>query len=68
MQLPNGVEVYAISMSQYVQESVNNAEKYLHDRGIAMLKKALTSLLTNYSLEVEGSPYMDEGRRLSIDH
>ena len=43
--LPNGVESYAIIMSQYVQEDVNNVEKYLHDRGLALLKKLLTPLL-----------------------
>ena len=43
---PNGVETYAIGMSQYVQESVKSVEKYLHDRGLALLEKASTPLLT----------------------
>ena len=60
VQLPNGVEAYAIIISHYVQESVKNAEKYLHDRGIALLKKALTLLLKYYILEVDGSTELDE--------
>ena len=60
VQLTNGVEAYAISMIQYVQEAVNNLEKYLHNRGLAFLKKASTPLFTNYRPEVDGSSYMDE--------
>ena len=60
VKLPNGVEEYDISTSQYVQEAVKNVEKYLHDRGIALLKKALPPMLTKYSPEVDGSPDLDE--------
>ena len=60
MQLPNGVEAYAISMIQYVQEAVKNVEKYLHGRGLSLLEKVSTPLLTNYSPEVDGSPDLDE--------
>ena len=60
VQLPNGVEAYTIIMSQYVQEAVNNVDKYLYDRGLALLKKALTPMLTNYSPVFEGSSELNE--------
>ena len=60
VQLTNGVEAYAISMNQYLQEDVKNVEKYLHDHGLALLKKASMPLLTNYIPEVDGSPELDE--------
>ena len=40
VKLPNGFESYAIIMSQYVQEAVKNVDKYVHKRGLALLKKA----------------------------
>ena len=36
VQIPNVVEAYDISMSQYVQEYVKNVEKYLHGRGLVL--------------------------------
>ena len=62
VQIPNGVEEYSIIMSRYVQEAVNNVERYLHDRGLSLLKKLSTPLLKNYSPEV------DRSRRLYINH
>ena len=56
----NGVEASATIMSQYVQEYVKNVKKYLHDRGLVLLKNLLTSLLTNYTPKVVWSPDMDE--------
>ena len=47
-------------MSQYMKEAIKNVDKYLHDRGIALLKKALTLLLKYYILEVDGSTELDE--------
>ena len=60
VQLPNGFYAYSISMSQYVHESVKNVEKYLHDCGLALLNKASTPLLMNYSPEVYWIPDLDE--------
>ena len=62
MQIINGVEAYSISMSRYVQEAFKNVERYLHDRGLSLLKKLSTPLLKNYSPEV------DRSRRLYINH
>ena len=59
VQIINGVEAYSISMSRYVQEAFKNVERYLHDRGLALLKKASTPLLTNYSPGIDGSPELD---------
>ena len=47
VQLPKEFEAYDISMIQYVQESVKNVEKDLHDRGLALFNKASTPLLQN---------------------
>ena len=55
VQLPNGVNVYAMSMSQYVQEAVKNVEQYLKKRDLALVKKASTPMTTNYSPELDGS-------------
>ena len=60
VKLTNGVEAYDISMIQYVQKAGNNVEKYLHDRGLALLKKALKLLLKNYSPEVDEIPDLNE--------
>ena len=60
VQIINGVEAYYISMSRYVQESVNNVDRYLHDRGLALLKKASTPLLKKYIPEVDGIPELYE--------
>ena len=43
-----------------MKEAIKNVDKYLHDRGIALLKKASTPLITNYSSEIDGSPELDE--------
>ena len=60
VQLPNRVEEYSIIMSQYMHNTVKNVDKYLHERGLVLIKKALTSLLTKYSPEVDKSPYLGE--------
>ena len=60
VKIPNGVEAYAIIMSQYVQEYVNNVEKYLYERGLVLFKKVSTPLLKKYSPEVDGIPELYE--------
>ena len=61
VQLPNGVEVYAMSMSQSVQEAVKNVEGYLRKRDLGLPKKALTPVTVNYS------PELDAGNELSVE-
>ena len=38
VQLPNGVNAYVMSMSQYVQEAIKNVEKYISKRGMVLRK------------------------------
>ena len=47
VKLPNGVDAYAISMSQYVQETVRNVEKHLKKRNLALPKKVSTPVVAN---------------------
>ena len=60
MELPNGVQAYAMSMSQYVQEAVKNVEAHLRKKGLALLKKAASPLTSNYSPEIDASKELDE--------
>ena len=55
VQLLNGVNAYAMSMSQYVQEAIRNVEQYLKKRDLALVKKASTPMTANYSPELDGS-------------
>ena len=59
VQLPNGVEAYTMSMSQYVQEAVKNVEEHLKKRDLALLKKASTPIAANYSPELDASDELD---------
>ena len=68
VQILNGVEAYYISMSRYVQESVKNVDRYLHDRGLALLKKASTPLLKNTARKLMGVQSCIKGRRLYVNH
>ena len=60
VQLPNGVEAWAQSTSQYVQEAVRNVEKYLSDRSLTLMKGAATPLSANYGPELDVSPELDD--------
>ena len=59
-QLPNGVDAYYFSMSQYVQEAISNVEKYLSKKGLALKKRASTPIAADYSPEIDGSPELSE--------
>jgi len=60
VQLPNGVEAWAASTSQYVQESVKNVEHHL-DKLDMKLKKGVTTpfLSPDYRPELDVSPELD---------
>ena len=60
VQLPNGVIVYAMSMSQYLREAVKNVESHLSKRDLSLLKKVSTPMSANYSPEVDGSPELNK--------
>ncbi len=52
VQLPNGVEAFAMSSSQYVQEAVKNVERFLTNRNMALNrggKRELTPLCRDYT-------------------
>ena len=51
----NGVIAYALSMSQYVQESVKNVEKEINKRGLVLAKCVKLPFTTNYCPELDGS-------------
>ena len=53
VQLPNGVNAWALSMSQYVQAAINNIENSLKDNGKTLIKAAKTPLQNNYNPELD---------------
>ena len=50
MEMPNGVQAWALSSSKYVQEAVQNVENYLRDElgGRTLRKRALTLFMSEY--------------------
>ena len=60
VQLPNGVIAYALSMSQYVREAIENIERTIKQRGLALNKKAQTPFTTDYSPEIDGSEILND--------
>ena len=60
MHLPNMVEAWKFSSSQYVQESVSNVEKFLQDLDGSMLSMKINAPLSNgYITELESYPKLD---------
>ena len=60
VQLLNGVDAYAVSMSQqYIQEAVKNVKGHLKKRNLALPKKALMPMMANYSPELDASDELD---------
>ena len=47
MRLPNTVEAWTFSSSQYVQEAVSNVEKFLQDIDGSMLSMKINAILSN---------------------
>ena len=57
MRLPNMVEAWTFSSSQYVQELVSNVEKFLEYLDVSMLSTNINALLSNeYIPELDSSP------------
>ena len=56
--LENGVQAWAFSSSQYVQEAVKNVEKYLTSRDRKLPSKAETPIRTSYRPELDISPVL----------
>ena len=60
MRLPNTVEAWTFSSSQYVQEAVSNVEKYLLDLDGSKLSTKISVPLSNdYRPELDNSPKLD---------
>lgn len=59
VQLPNGVEAWAASTIQYVQESVKNVEHHLDKLEMKLMKGATTPLSPEYRPEIDVSPELD---------
>ena len=60
MRLPNMVEACNFSSSQYVQEAVSNAEKFLQDIDGSMLSMKINAPLSNrYRPALDSSPELD---------
>ena len=60
MRLPNMVEAWTFSSSQYVQEAVSNVEKFLQDLDESMLSMKINAPLSNgYRPELDSSPELD---------
>jgi hypothetical protein len=57
--LDNGMKVWGISLSQYVQSAVNNVEKYLKEKGQCLPKKADTPMRTSYCPMLDVSAKLD---------
>ena len=60
--LDNGVEAWAFSSSQYVQNAVGNVEKYLRKIGKLLLKRAKTPLSSNYRPETDVTPELEPAK------
>ena len=61
MRLPNMVEAWTFSSSQYVQEAVSNVEKFLQDLYGSMLSTNINAPLSNVCRpELDSSPELDE--------
>ena len=60
VQLPNGVESWAISTSQYVQEAVKNVEAHLKRKGMALRKGTNSRLGNKYRPECDASPELNK--------
>ena len=56
IQLPNGVEAYDVSTSQYVQKAVKNVEPHLIDKCILLNRGGTAPLSPGYCPELDASP------------
>ena len=63
MEMPNGVQAWALSSSKYVQEAVQNVENYLRDElgGRTLRKRAPTPFMSEYV------PDMDMTKEVSAE-
>ena len=60
VQLPNGVEAWAFSSSQYVQAAVKNVESHLDETGAKLRKNVKAPFTSDYRPELDGSAELDD--------
>ena len=60
LKLPNGVDAWAFSSSQYVQAAVKNVDQSLEKRGMKLKKGVKAPFTTNYRPEIDGSDELDD--------
>ena len=60
VQLENGVDCWAFSSTQYVQDAVNNVEQYLKKKGQKLVAKALAPFKNNYRPEIDMTEELEE--------
>jgi len=60
VQLPNGVDAHIWSMSQYVQNTVESLEKYLHERDMGLNNRVRIPLFNNYQPELDRSKELND--------
>ena len=53
VELNNGIDFWAFSSTQYVQDDVNNVEHYLKVKGKKLLEKAPAPFHNNYRPEID---------------
>ena len=53
VKLNNGIDCWAFSSTQYVQDDVKNVEQYLKFKGKKLLAKALSPFQKNYRPEID---------------
>ena len=58
-QLPNGVEAYAVSTSQYVQEDANNVEQHLTAKGMRLNRVGTAPLSPGCRIELDDIPELE---------
>ena len=59
IQLPSGVEAYAVSTSHYVQEAVKNVERRLTAKGMRLNRGGTAPLSPGYCPELDSSPELE---------
>ena len=59
VQLPNGVEAYAASTSQYIQNALKNLEEHLERKGMKLNRGGTAPLSPNYRPELDVSPELE---------
>jgi hypothetical protein len=59
VQLPNGVDAFAVSTSQYIQEAVRNVEAHLEKRGMTLGRASSAPISKDYRPELDTSPELD---------